>query len=314
MEENNTNQPVVKNNGSIKNIKTYLSDMAEAVRQNQGSVIKIAMAEKNKREQEVVNQEVKVTNRSKVFLTVGGIVVIILAIGGAYFLFQKFQNSNVAQQTTQNVKSIISSDTNSFDSTQNVTNKIDLINLLDTERGTPGDAGSIKAIFLTKQIDGKPALLPLKDFVSLLGLTAPESLIRSLSDQYMVGTYTKNKEVVVDAETGKDTTNKSSLFFIFQTKDYNNAYAGMLGWENTMLDDMFAVFHIDVSGDNSSLFEKPFRDIVINNKDARVLYDKNSKALLYYIFIDKNTFVISDSQDSIKEIISRLLLQNIKPL
>jgi hypothetical protein len=81
-----------------------------------------------------------------------------------------------------------------------------------------------------------------------------------------------------------------------------------------MLDDMFAVFEINVSGDNKYLFEKKFKDVFINNKDARVLTDNNNNPLLYYLFIDKENFVITQSEDAIKEVISRLFTKNIKPL
>ena len=118
----------------------------------------------------------------------------------------------------------------------------------------------------------------------------------------MVGTYTPAAE------------NKSHLFLMFEIKDYNQSYAGMLAWERTLLNDMFPFFKIDVSGDSSNLLNTPWKDTIINNKDVRVLYDKNSNSLLYYIFIDKSNFLITDNEDTIKEIISRLLTKNTKPL
>jgi hypothetical protein len=55
-------------------------------------------------------------------------------------------------------------------------------------------------------------------------------------------------------------------------------------------------------------------DIIINNKDARVLLNEDGKPILYYMFVDKNNLIITDSIDAIKEIVSRLMLKNIKPL
>ena len=136
----------------------------------------------------------------------------------------------------------------------------------------------------------------------------PDSLQRSLTGRYMLGTYTSTE---IDAQTN---TNKPYLFLILQTKDYNNAYAGMLAWEGTLLDDMFPIFGIDMSGDNKQLLGKPFKDILIDNKDARILADKDGNGLLYYILPDKENIVITNSEEAIKEIKSRLITKKIKPL
>ncbi len=111
-----------------------------------------------------------------------------------------------------------------------------------------------------------------------------------------------------------DANSKPHLFFLFQTKDYNQSYAGMLNWEKTLFDDFFVLFNIDISGDHNSLFEKQWKDIILNNKDARVLYDIDGKSVLYYMFINKNTFIITDSEDTIKEASLRLLIKDVKPL
>ena len=83
----------------------------------------------------------------------------------------------------------------------------------------------------------------------------------------------------------------SHLFLIFQITDYNLAYASMLGWEKTMIGDLFTLFNIEVTGDNKELLEKPWRDTIINNRDVRVLYNREEKGILYYLFVDKNNFV-----------------------
>ena len=119
----------------------------------------------------------------------------------------------------------------------------------------------------------------------------------------MVGTYTPVKE-----DEGP------KLFLIFETNDYNVAYAGMLQWEKSILNDLFDLFQVDISGERSELFERPFKDIIINNRDARILYDTNGTDILYYIFLDKNKIIITSSQEAIKEIIIRLNTKNAKAL
>jgi hypothetical protein len=138
--------------------------------------------------------------------------------------------------------------------------------------------------------------------MNVIGSSIPASLVRSLEDSYMIGTYLPRGE------------EKAHLFIMFQTKDYNIAYASMLSWEGTLLDDVFAMFGIDVSGDKKELFDEPWKDIIINNKDARVLSNKDGVPVLYYLFLDKSYFMITDNLDTIKEVSSRMITKNIKPL
>jgi hypothetical protein len=300
MEENKT-QPN-SNEEDLQVLRTYSSDMADAVRNNEMSVIKIAMAEQKRHEMEKVYEEEKKISTSKIFLLLGGVVLIISSIIGLYFLFQKKNTDNAAQQSTNAINALISYDSQSYIDVTNISDSTTLINAIKSELDKPSKQGAIKSFFLTLNTSGVIGLISLKDFLLLMDVTASPSLIRSFSDRYMVGTYTPAVE------------NKPHLFLMFEIKDYNQAYAGMLAWERTMLGDMFLLFKIDVAGANSNLLNAPWKDTIINNKDVRVLYGKNNNALLYYIFVDKGNFVITDSTDTIKEIISRLLTKNTKPL
>jgi len=100
------------------------------------------------------------------------------------------------------------------------------------------------------------------------------------------------------------------MFLILETNDYNQAYISMLEWEETMLRDLFVLFNITNSEGDNSIFEKPWRDTIVNNKDARVLYDDEGQAILYYVFMNKSTFVIANNQEALKEIIARLIIKN----
>lgn len=300
MEENKPQQN--NNEEGFQVLRTYSSDMADAVRNNEMSVIKIAMAEQKRHEMEKVYEEEKKISTSKILLIIGGLVLIISSIIGLYFLFQKKNTDNIAQQIIGATVTLISYDDQSYIDTTNISASINLINAIKLEMSKSEKQGAVKSFFFTRNTNGIISLIPLKDLLSLINVTASSSLINSFSDKYMVGTYTPAAE------------NKSHLFLMFEIKDYNQSYAGMLAWERTLLNDMFPFFKIDVSGDSSNLLNTPWKDTIINNKDVRVLYDKNSNALLYYIFIDKSNFLITDNEDTIKEIISRLLTKNTKPL
>lgn len=286
-----------------KTLRTYSSDMADAVRENEASVIKIALAEQKKHENEDIYRAAEGSNTKKIILVLGGIIFIVLAVIGIYFVVNKNTTDNQPAQILKNIETIISYDDSSFVDLSNASGKEDVANLMKTEVEKVGKPGSIRSIFLTTINNGKPELIQTSGFLSLINTSASGSLVRSLSENYMIGTYTSNIN-----------GSKPHLFLIFQTNDYNQAFIGMLDWEKTMLDDMFTLFHIDISGNRNTLFESKFKDIFINNKDARALYDNDGKEVLYYLFVNKNTFVITDNQSVVKEIVSRLFTKNIKPL
>lgn len=288
----------------LKVIHTYTSDMADAVRQNEMSVIKIALAEKEKRESEEMYKKADGSNSSKVFLIFGGIILIVVALGITYLVTKKNVEKNYPVQTAVEISAPISYNEKVFIDATSLTTHSGLSDAIKKEVENKSKDGSVKAIFLKKDVGGKAVLVNVTDFISKIGETAPQALIRNLGEEYLIGTY----------NTKDDETSTPHLFLIFSIKDYNQTYASMLAWEKTMLRDMSSMFNIDVNEERSELLEKNWADIIINNKDARVLYDNLGKEVLYYIFVNKTNFVITDKEDLLKEAVARIMSKETKSL
>jgi hypothetical protein len=288
------------NNKDVKVLRTYTSDMADAIRENEVSVIKIAMAEKEKRDKEEVYEKAKGTNFSKILLSIGGVIIIIAAIFGASYIIQKKKVVPIPPVST--VETFISYDTKSDIDVTKATNISNLSDII--KKGQQINSGTIEAFFLTRKISDIPEILTSKDFLSLIQTSMPGALIRSLSDKYLIGKYSNLKAV--------NANNKSAIFLIFETTDYNQTYASMLEWEGTMLSDLFILFNLPKP--SNFFLGKPWNDLVVNNKDARVLYGENGEGVLYYVFINKNDFIITGNLEALKEIINRILIKNTKPL
>ena len=292
-----------QNNGNLKTVRTYLSDMADTVRANEISVIKVALAEQNKHEREDLYRKAEGTPLSKILWIIGGIILIIGAITGIYFIMQKKAKDNIPQQITKEETLI------SYDEIYNLDlaegdNIIDKIVAAQKEVNTSGKDNSIKFISISNEIAGVKEKIPVKEFFQRIQSEVPSSLIRSLSDSYMIGTYKKDS-------TSND---KASLFIIFQVSDYSYAYAGMLEWEKTMAGEMYDLFGLKTNQNRLQINQEPFKDVIMWNKDARILYNENGTPILYYLFTDKNNLIITDNSDAIKEIMARLVIKNIKPL
>ena len=107
-----------------------------------------------------------------------------------------------------------------------------------------------------------------QNFISLIQATVPGALTRSLSDKYLLGKYVTKKM-----------PNENNNFLIFQTSDYSLSYAAMLDWEKTMLKDLFILFNINITDLNNPIFGQLWKDLIINNKDVRVLYGENGEVV-----------------------------------
>jgi len=283
----------------LKNLRTYSSDMVEAVRTNEMSVIKIALAEKNRQEQEAVYKKAEGTKTSKVLFAIGGLILIGLAVwGSSYVLEKKKISDNAIINKNQKVETFINYDNSYFVDITNATNVVGIVSAINSKRIEKEEG--ISAIFFTKKNEDITTAVSKDDFLSVLKVTAPSSLVRSLSEDFLLGEYLKKESV------GKET----SVFLIFGINNYNLAYASMLDWEKSMLQDLFVLFNIKISDSDNSLFEKSWRDIIINNKDARVLYGENGEGVLFYSFINKNNLIITSNSETFKEIISQVLIKN----
>lgn len=282
----------------IKTVRTYMSDMADTVRDNEISIIKVALAEQNKHEREDLYRKVEGTPIKKVFWLIGGIILVVIAIGGTYFIIQQKAKQNAPEQITKE-ETLISYDEISPISVTDPNELTNKIIAAKKETSTTGKNDVIKFISLSQGVNGLQGKILTQDLFTDLGFTASSSLVQSLSDSYMIGTYTNNAQ---------------NLFIIFQTKNYEYTYAGMLEWERTLAGDMLSLFELDTKESKLKISDRKWKDIIIENKDARALVNENDKIILYYLFTDKNNLIIASDESTIKEIVAKLILKNIKPL
>lgn len=300
---NEENTEINNKKAPEKIIRTYMSDMASVVRQNEVSVIKVALEEQKKREREDEFIKIEGTPKKKIFWAVGGMIILLGAFILSYFVFQKDKEKDIPPVVAKPSETLVSSEGSTDIDITNTTNKNDFSNILAQELSVRNATESIKEISLTQRKNEEKNLFSLENLFSLIEASIPGQLLRSFSGDYMLGSYTPISAY-----------DKNHLFLIIKINDYNQAYAGMLEWEKTMLDDLYSFFQINITNENKELFEKPFRDIIIKNKDVRILYTNEGADVLLYLFPNKNTLVITDNQEAIKQIIERLLAKQVAPL
>ncbi|QQR50609.1 hypothetical protein IPF86_01665 [Candidatus Nomurabacteria bacterium] len=274
---------------NIEPLRTYQSDMAEALREQQGSVIKIAIAEQKKKE-DTAKLISPVAKKNIAFL-VGSIACLVIAGGIFGYLYFFHDSDPIVVEKKPTIETLIFADAHQSVDTGSLLTKKQLVDAIREKLILPQDAGKITAILLTAPTYPGARMLTTEEFLKKLESDADPTLIRSFDEEYMFGTH---MEIV------------NVPFLIFKTNSYDTAFSGMLTWERKLFDNMYELFGLSIEGDNAALFQKKFEDIIVENRDGRVLRDGAGNIVMVYVFLDTETILVTTSIDTIKEILVRL--------
>lgn len=276
-------------------VRTYAADIAEIMRREKGSVIKIALAEQERRYE---NKEKHDPTSTKNLIVV--FIGLIFIIGGILIFVYFLVNRNPGVSVLPPV--ISTSLVYSENQTQ--------IDLSATTRGTlftaihsnlTGDFaenGTITNLLITTptSVGRNPATT--QSVFDKLGVKPPESILKLINPNFMLGVYKKN-------DTG-------NMFLILKVSDFNQSFAAMKEWEVSFANDFVRLFRIDAKSFKGDIFTQEFVSDVTFNKQARNLYDEDGKLVISYIYIDSNTIIITTNTELVDEVVKRINSQSIK--
>lgn len=268
-------------------IRTFSSDLADAVKHNEMSVIKVAMAEQKHREQEAEQlSPASATNKRYIIL---GFVIVVVAALGVLFVYNTKSNKTpvVVTPIETKIQSLIPADATTSIEIGGQSDT-DVTSLIQTAIAnvTTRDSGIVD-IYLTDSSSGTKKTIDVTRFFTSIKSQIPLALLRTLNTRFMLGVI----------ESGGN-----HPFIILKTNDYETAFAAMFTWERKLYSDFF----VPLSLKGGAVFDKKWSDLLVENKDTRVLLsDKNDVALLYS-FIDEHTIVIADTVATFKEVRKRL--------
>lgn len=304
----------------IEPLRTYEQDVRNVVASQNISVVKMALAQGRRQEAEEKIEEAA-SPRSKRNILISSISLILIlgsiaAIGGTYYFLSVakqslLSNGQAATPTfisTESAHTIVLND----DTKQELAQKI-------AAEGDSLPNGLIERVFFQDSAAPATSTFSTNDFLNILQTQAPAPLVRSLYPEFAFGFY------------GKDRV----PFVIFETSSYDEAYAGMLNWEPYMRDEFSTIlFSTDFENDlpiststpsiatgttspivvtqpstqakNAVAFPTAFKDLVVDNKDTRALYNRAGELLVLYGFVDKKYIVITRDPDALNEIYNRL--------
>ncbi len=288
-------------------IRTFKSDTEKAIELEHMSSIRIALAEqKKKQEYQPIAEPVETPRSKKWFVLIISLFFIFAGIGAFNLNYIK-EKFNPAPKNKIEVSTLITVDSSREINLSEIGKK-DLNSLLSESISSANvTKNSIQNIYITENenLVGKEKVtskaIESKKFLYLINSRMPDSLLRSLMPEYMLGIHSWNG---------------NQPFIILKTDSYENAFAGMLAWEKYMKEDLNALFSLNnrlSSGEASTTtrqiyaYQKDFEDILIKNKDARALKDSDGNIFLIYSLPDKETIIITSNADTLAELFDRAI-------
>lgn len=283
---------------NIPSVHTLKDDLQDVVESEKISAVKAAALEARKREkrdQASLQQIPRAPRSHAVLKTILAACLLILCGVGALLVVSVVKNQRAVNEGTTALSSIMFSEQTLSYPIQGKTG-VPLrqeLSLARTQIQIPLGAVTRIASVLPQQ-DGTPRVITAREFLSALGATLPTDLAQSLSDEYFFGVHSLDQNVPI---------------LVLPLIDYEHAFAGMLGWEKTISDDLRPLFtHVPAETlmSDGTLVSRKFEDVIIQNYDVRVLKDANGTIRLLYSFPTRNFLIIAESPNSFVEILSRL--------
>lgn len=314
--------PDMPNSNNIdptKIIRTMKGDMALAVKKQNETIVSIAMAEEKKKAEERA-ESLKIKSQTEDIkpapkphgriIIVIVVLVIITALGAGYVFvlpklggikfpsihipsFPSTSDTNVVETPLNTAEPIISLAPSlvpaQYEKIFNITNytfeKVTLELAEEIKQGV--SSGLIKNLHFEESIGSETMAIHANRFFSFLNFPAPEILTRALENPFMVGIW------------GEENWG-ATPFIILKVSGYDTGFAGMLAWEKYLPSAFDSIFGTNIDMELKSKIK--FYDIVVLNRDARIIETTSGKSISY-VFANENTIVIAGSRSALEALV-----------
>ncbi len=272
-----------------KVVETYAEDMAQVLESDKGGLIKKIIKEQSEKELKKKNFHPE-SKRNKLYMFLSTILLLLAFSAFIFFLFR--ENINTVPIERQ-FNPIVFNDKSFFIEIKDLSKDKIIESILTEIRETELKNGGLEGIYLTKD----KQVVGLRNFLAILksNFSLPDRIF--VSDNFLLG--------LVKGET-KD------LFILIKTRSFADIFDSVKAWENKILYDLHTFFGIPINSSTSYLFTKDFEDGIVENKNARILYDKDGAVIIMYVFADDTSLIIANKADAVHEVIFRLSSSQLK--
>ncbi|MFZ2769519.1 MAG: hypothetical protein WAZ50_00070, partial [Minisyncoccia bacterium] len=280
----------------LKQIRTFQGDVASAIETQNETLVSIQRAQEQKNAEAIasgiiLSPEEKAEREARkktILLLIGTVLLFVLGSVGTWYAYKtyKLKTTLPTQQIFPN-RFLITESSEKLNVLN--LNKDSFIQKIQNEWILQGGSG-VKQIQLERGSGTSTELIKTSEFLSLLRSHAPGSLIRAFDPLFMFG---------IIGGIPKHT------FILIKLDSFELAYAGMLNWEKDISDDILPLF-APYGVVQTVPSQTSFGDLTLRNKDVRVLKDPTGKTVLLYTFYDNNMLIITDNEEALKNILTRL--------
>ena len=306
---------------SLTQLHTYTHDLSDTIKSGNKSVISIAAEEQRKKggDKNVMRFGTIPEEKSRVGLVIAGLVLILIGAGLIWGGLIWFQDAK-ALPDVFSTGALLSPD----DDREIIASSITQTEFQTILEQTTLSDNSFLHLYITDSARlgemTHKRLISAEQFITFFAPETPALLLRAINVEFMYGIH-------------KVLRNEPVL--ILKTDAFEQTFAGMLEWEQTLREDLVPLFGevkpfvrevvipaAVTEGDEETASSTPtlpqtieeiitidtrmFTDAVIRNRDARVLYDPAGKIIFLYALPDAETLIITTNEHSFIEIIERM--------
>ena len=272
----------IKNKDNVPSIRTLKYDLEAYAKRAKISFANSSAKEHASQEKEK-NAVTPERHGLKALMITGVSLIIILGSVGAYY-FSKSRPKETAKITPPPASLIASdkkeaikfNDANHNNLLQEFTNKL----------LSPIKDGTFEIVLLETETSGVETFINANQFFRMAEFNLPPDFESNITD-YSLGFFRSGSNI--------------RPFLILKTASPSNTFTSMLKWEKNMPNDLRLLFR---NTSQSGASNEIFTGAVIKNQDARIL-NFGGNSILAYAFYNKNLLIITDSENSLSQIISR---------
>lgn len=282
---------------TLRVIRTLKSDLNDAIKQEQLSAAKIAIAEQQRQPaiENVLGEDGQGSSggRGKILSLIVILLFIGVAVWGGYWYYTK--QPETASQTALAVTPIITADNNQeIDTTKIAADQLPTA-ISELRQVAAGNGEQITDLYFTLTSTSSDQTNKVVNTKKILDFTAwqtysqtsiPEDFARFVSD-YMIAIFRSNTSSSTDG----------TMFFVLAADPYESVYQTLLDNENGWVRDIFK--SLDGNDIAAATTDQQFSDYLLKNLNTRVLRDDQGQTRLIYTFLDRKTLIFAESEDAL---------------
>jgi len=268
-------------------VETLAEDMARVIENDKEGLIKKIIHEQEMKEAEKRNLSPE-SKKNKVFMLLSFMLVTISMLTFIYFLYQ---DGPAQSPVTPQFNSMIYVDKTVFLRADGLNKDQTTALILNEIKNVTLKSKGIEAVYLTLS----ERVIGLSQFLAIFRSEfIPNSF---MSPGFLLG--------VVNNDT-KDP------FILLKARNFSDVFDDFKSWEDKMFSELHGLFSIPINSTTNYLATKDFENGIVDNKNARILYDKEGGIVMMYVFADESSIVITNTIEATAEVVLRVFASSVE--